>query len=954
MDDYYGKYIGSIIIGIVFLIGLLIIIDEIYNLTKFCYRYTYLYNYGKVNENTCKDEKLEFETARFKIYNEISNYKFNKDIFTKSWVSYVYYMTILILSLLLCISFGYLFKYFFIENNNSCNETNDPKQWSFLKIILRCICNDCHTYVPNCLINWIILAIIILIYPLIYLLKVIFKKDYTTENSSLTVKLFHISVFFFLIYYILVLLMEEGDNSNWDKYMKIMIYSIYIAIFYANNYFFNKKFNEYNNLINYSNNKSDYEKDDIDTTFFDLYKQEEPIKPNEIIKPPQLGIFKYCSSNDFNNSKNNYCYQINKQTIYDSNNAFFECIYKDPKKKEIINKYLLPDTKNYYEIDKLIIEEYYKQLKQYDEDMRIYNYKLNIYKNNKNEFPDIIYFLYTMCPKLTGIDKREIQLLFVLIIIVILITYYLKTIDNNNANYLYYTIFLYLLGLLSISILVNAVLTYNTYLNKYLIYEPTHNYKNSLHNKNNILNLIIKGDDNIDKNNLLNLYNLHTDKFKSDLSFETSSGLLSTSRFENNLTLDEFIIKVKNNEITLSINDNTNNPKPLLSPPKELKLINILVYKTIYSSIIRTSDLSNISKVASRNNYSIDITNKFIDTNINNYKIDNTNPYVQSMPENLTDLEITNDPNNKYINSEYIYFIKLIEVLFKPTNGIINNLKKQLKLNLEFYIYNQTTPETIDLTNINFISFIDNNNYIEKNIIRNNDDPTIKTRINYYKLNEKKIDLALDLYKEFLIKFRELIIELFNNTGISCEYSDYIDINQKLKEYIKKLFSNINNDITLYKFKDENKEEPKIGIYRRILQLMMGKINDLFNKYLNLMKIYIKSFEISSGNLGGIIETFTSSSTSTSTSTSTISRDKMINKLINNYNIFNLDTEKHIGDDLKKIYFRINDSNYSKSKYDNFDTIDLKKLKISTDNVSWSFIILIIIFAIILIEPTII
>ena len=131
---------------------------------------------------------------------------------------------------------------------------------------------------------------------------------------------------------------------------------------------------------------------------------------------------------------------------------------------------------------------------------------------------------------------------------------------------------------------------------------------------------------------------------------------------------------------------------------------------------------------------------------------------------------------------------------------------------------------------------------------------------------------------------------------------------------------------------------------------MMGKINDLFNKYLNLMKIYIKSFEISTGNLGGIIETFISSSTSTST----INKDKLINKLINNYNIFNLDTEKHIGDDLKKIYFRINNSNYSKSKYDNFDTIDLKKLKISTDNVSWSFIILIIIFAIILIEPTII
>ena len=63
-----GKTIGTIIITIIFLVGLIIIIDEIYNLTKFAYRYTYLYNYGNMNEKVCNKNKLEYETARYRIY----------------------------------------------------------------------------------------------------------------------------------------------------------------------------------------------------------------------------------------------------------------------------------------------------------------------------------------------------------------------------------------------------------------------------------------------------------------------------------------------------------------------------------------------------------------------------------------------------------------------------------------------------------------------------------------------------------------------------------------------------------------------------------------------------------------------------------------------------------------------------------------------------------------------
>ena len=46
-----GNTLGTLIFFIIIIIGFLIIIDEIFNLSKFCFKYTYLYNYGKINEN---------------------------------------------------------------------------------------------------------------------------------------------------------------------------------------------------------------------------------------------------------------------------------------------------------------------------------------------------------------------------------------------------------------------------------------------------------------------------------------------------------------------------------------------------------------------------------------------------------------------------------------------------------------------------------------------------------------------------------------------------------------------------------------------------------------------------------------------------------------------------------------------------------------------------------------
>lgn len=912
----HGHYIGSIIIGVVFIIGLLIIIDELINMSRFCYRYTYLYNYGKANETNCNETKLEFERARFKIYNELSNYKFNKDIFNKSWINYVYYITVFILSILLCIAFGYLFHNFFIEGNQSCNpDPNDISNWSFLKVVMKCFCGSCHEYIPNCLVNYILLFIIILIYPLIYTLKLTAKMDFTTNSNGTMSKLFHLCVFIMLIYYIMIIYVEKSGLPTYDKYMKILIYVIYISIFYANNYLFNKTFDDYNSYKISSNNNSD-------KTFFDVYKQEEPIKPAVVPEPPQLKTFKYCSTSDFTNSKNKYCYGINKNSSYpdvNTNNDFYKCLILNPDfKSKIEGKLQIGD---YYNADKIIIDEYYKRLKQYETDMKIYNFKYNTYMNNKSEFPEIVYFLYHMCPKLLGLHKKEIQLFFILIVILIFITYYLKTIDNRYADYLYYTALMYVIGLLSISILVTAVLNYNTYVNKYLIYEPTHNYKNLMNNKNTIFNIIMTKD-----NNLKELFKIYTDKYNEKIN--TVNLIERPSKFAKNGTLESFVKKVRDGNLNTS--DNTNNPTAI----SDNNLLNLQMkfYKTIYSSMLNTEEIAN--------NYSLlTITNRYLSTGDKNYQKFNDYKIGTSALNYIDSTTTSTQGNEKYINQEYVYFLLLIKKVFSTTDTNIKTKLKQIRLNFDYFIYN--TDNFSDDTKIDFISFLDNRNYTENRVTRDSNTEISK----HYDYNKDYIDRAFDVYAEFLKEFRVTIVDLLTTTGVSCQYTDYIDINDKMNDYYKKIFSNVGvtDNVNKYVFKT-NVNEPKIDIYIKVLKIAMEKINELMIKYMNIIKVYMKSFELFP------------SSYITSRDATVAAENKikvMIGKLKTNFNLFNKEFKRHTDDSFLKIPFRIDD-NYKRSKYERFSTADIKKLNISTENVSWSFIILIIIFAIILIEPTII
>jgi len=842
-----GKTIGTIIITIIFLIGLIIIIDEIYNLTKFAYRYTYLYNYGNMNEKVCDKNKLEYETARFRIYNEINKYKLEKDVFNKTWLNYLVYIGIFILSVLISISFGYLYYHFFINNNSNCTTTPTDENKSILKQILECLCADCHTYIPNCLINYIMLFVLIIVYPLIYILKSAIKVDFTW-NSSYYIKLLHILFFIGLVYYLIVIFIQKSEETNEDRYNKALIYTFFIIIFYMNNYIFNKNFDEFNNITkvyNLYNNKNESQKE-ADTTFFDIYKQEEPLKPDKIEIPDEL---------------KNY-----KEYNYDE--------YIKLSEKEKLE---------YTEITKKI-KDYYKNVETYDNDLQNYKDKYNVYKNNRKEFPDVIYILYTMLPELTGIHNREIQILFIILVLLIIFIYYLKSNNNKYGDYVFYTAFIYILGILSITIITSAVLNYNTYLNKYLIYEPINNYKNSINNKNTIFNLIIKND-----KLLKEFYERTSAKLNGKLSIgeDNSSTTDITNLIKN--------IKDKN-EINNLIPTIPNNSDKLSILGFQLKF-----YKTIYSYTLLISDDIYNSQITEDDKY-----NKY------NYYYDNSKKYFST--QNLNSL-------NKEDYDKLKEYIKLL--LVNDENAIKERIK-QLKINLKFYVYNDEKT-----TNFNNIK-LDKSLIIKKKDIK--EIPVDKNEGELYNQNLNLIDKAFDIYEEFLIDCRNIFIELFNNLKISCSYTNYINVNEKIVELDNVLLNKDKNG-----FKD-NKNEPAIDIYKKIIENTIGKLDKSLKKHINIIKIYVRLFQsIETGGVGINIA----------------NKTEIIQKIINNYNLFANDEDKHTSNDFYKFYIKLK-SNFVSNKYNSFDSLDLKKMNISTNNVSWSFIILIIIFAIILLEPLII
>jgi len=931
--NYYGKSIYYIIIYIVLVVALIFIIEEIVRMTIFCYNYTYNYNFGNINENLCNnDEKtglIEYEKARYKIYSNLNIYKFENDLFNKNWIDYITLLIIIILTLIIMIAFGTLFYYYFIDNIQSCTtEPEDESDMSTLKLFIKCTFGPLHKLIPNCTINYILLFIIIIIYPLIIISLNFFKIDYTWNGGNVS-KIFHIIVCITLIIYGFELLKEKTINKDkdgnsipiplTDKYIKLLIYLSFIIIFYTSQYIFRQSYNNYNNQYKSSDI---YDKEDKnDTMFFDIYKQQEPIKPEKpdiLIDGPKDGetdlltTFKYCTQEELINPSFPPKCGRNKQNYEDN-------------------------------LDKL--NKYYEAKKEYDNLIKKYNYKYNIYKNNTITFPEIIIVIRDLLTKFLGFDNNLFIFIYILIaffVIIYGIIRYYNYDKNGGFEYYYNTVILYLIGLISILILSNSILTFNTYFNKFHIYEPVSKYKYDITKINTIFDLAITNTANSHSYfEKLNFYKQLTDKKI------INNGIGSGEQTIDNL--DKIVNKIlvtKNyviadlttfaplpTENISSITDATIGISSNINTTSKLKIINS-IHISLYSSLLYLRDIPS-DKL--NTTYIDPSTAKFWnklnspESNTGNYfnlYYDTTN-YKLIEPTNL---EVS---ATKILTANFKTFIQIIKGTAVNNTNTIDNKLNRIKKMIEYLIYKENENYNVIanrrlLLNLSLIAdkfyteylFKDDRN-IEKIDLTITNDLIIK-----YKYNLSVINDVVFYYGEFLLKVRKIVIDLFNSSSVYCD-SNINDINiyDKLNEYISLI--TVNNN----KFKTVQ-EEPKINLYKKLLVNTINEFNILYRNYFNIIKIIIfKNINVTSNS------EFV---------------DNFFTEIKNNYNIHYNNNEKFNNNSfINNKALKLMCDEYI-SKYKNMKIKDIEIIDNNIESVSWSFIILVIIFAIILLEPIII
>ena len=441
--------LSTICIIITFLYSIILIVDELFNMTYFTYKYTYFYNYGTFAENFNNTQTIECETNRFNIYNNIDKFYLYKDNFNKSYFNYLIIIIATLLTIIIAIAYGVYFYHNFIHSKpDQCSFTPLEANMSYIKQFLRCICDDCHEFIPNCSFNYMILIMLLLIIPFSYLLKVSLNIDFTSNSNNYLLGFIYISLYLLLLFYYTYVIYTTSSSNKLNITLTFIIITI---IFISSAYIFNYIYNKYSNKIF---NTSQYS-----TTFVDIYKQ---LPPNKPVKPPK--------------------------PFYDGEDLIKNFNYiKDDKNK--------PTN---YDIKKKIFEDYFTKSKNYDKELKIYTEKYNIYKNTKMNFPEETSVI-NMIMNMLGLNNTYIIYMIVLLIFVAIVLYYINSNRDGNSNDNETSILnmsiKYLICIISIIVLLEAILYYNTYVNKYIIYEPLAHYKNDITVANTKLNLLLKSND---------------------------------------------------------------------------------------------------------------------------------------------------------------------------------------------------------------------------------------------------------------------------------------------------------------------------------------------------------------------------------------------------------------------------------------------------------------------------
>jgi hypothetical protein len=670
MEQNYNV-ITNLFIGITYLFSIILIIDELYNIGFFSFNYTYQFNYGSFTSKFNNFQTIECETSRFNVYNNI-NFLY-KDIFNKSYFNYLLLIVATLITILCSIAYAaYFYFKFIIEQPLECSFTNET-DLSFIKQILKCLCDECHKLIPNCTSNYFVVFVLLIIIPLSYIFKTLFNINFTPNSNNGLFQFIYICIFILLIFYYSFNLFNRKTE---DKYKDLIVHSLFTIIFISSGYIYKYIYSKYNNInLNTSNDN---------TTIYDIYKQTPPIKPKPIQKP-----------------------------LYKGSDLISSFKYDENSKE--------PD----YKIKKTIVDDYYKSIKNYDNDMKNYNIRYNAYNNSltSTKLGDKTnYFDITI--KILGLNNY-MHIYLIILMIISLIIY------NIYKDDISYVCFIYALTLLIALTIMNSILYYNTYINKYLIYEPMAHYKNDITNANTALNI------ELNPSSGLVFYNKLINNDKSSLT-EINSGI------KDGKEILEDIKKLK--DISNYTYDNASNINKDITNYNSSGL-NFLLYSNynkISDAIFYYRKAPNAAWIAESENDPIsyliyDCTSKIYCTN--NMKIE-TNKKLTFKYNNIniiTTIPMTGYYKyNYHIAYQYKFILKSLIQQYKNDkflelinlNNILDNIlsvldpyKGEFNENTKTIIENQLTGNVITSLNKrnNTYQFSDRFNSIKNNINEIND-----------------------------------------------------------------------------------------------------------------------------------------------------------------------------------------------------------------------------------------
>ena len=493
---YYMNIITNLSIIITFIFSIILIVDELYNIGFFSFKYTYLYNYGSSISTFNNVQSIECESNRFNVYS--NNLYLYKDIFSKSYFNYLLIIAITLITILFTLAYGINFYFTFILNQPEV--CSFYKTTSFIKTILKCLCDSCHEFIPNCTGNYFISFIILIIIPISYILKLFLNIDITPNSNSTLYSFGYIILYIILIFtYSFVLFnIDKTDNNTSERLINVSVYLVFTFLFIISFYIYKYIYNKYTDitLININN----------DETFYDIYKQTPPNKPRPVKKP----LF---------------------------------------KGKEFSFKYDPKSTEKDYKYKKELMDDYYKAVDNYENDLKYYAQKYNIYTTSNANLGDKT-FIISMIINILGLNNR-IHLFIIGLLILLSVIYYFY---NND---LLFVSIIYLISIITILTIMNSILYYNTILNKYIVYEPLSYYKYDIATANTKLNLILDPSNGTEFFDILNNNQKQNTKNNFNVDINNVFNNINLLTTYDNFTKDN--IKSINAECIIFPNLNTNN-----------------------------------------------------------------------------------------------------------------------------------------------------------------------------------------------------------------------------------------------------------------------------------------------------------------------------------------------------------------------------------------------------------